>query len=237
MRLLPDVYQVAGPSLSHPFDAAAYLLPLEDGGLVMIDCGTPPGTEIIRDNIRALGFDPDQVERILATHGHYDHVAGAAGFQAGLCLHEADAAQVADGDDVKTAASLLYGQKMPALKVSGALRDGDAFAVRAGRLRTLHTPGHSPGSCCFILEHTGGLALLFAGDTLHGGFSPLIGSNEAAWRDSLRRLQGETPDCYTFGHCPPTLLFDARDRISSLAQSFANYYNPWFKDFYRDYKY
>ena len=237
MKLLPDVYQVAGPCLSHPFDGTAYLLPCADGTLWMIDCGTSLGAEIIRGNIRALGFDPDKVVRILATHGHYDHLSGAASSGVQLFIHDLDAGQVMLGDDVKTAASLLYGEKMPALEVAGRLHDGDSFLIKAGQLRVLHTPGHSPGSCCFMLEHKSGLRLLFAADTLHGGFSPLIGSDEGAWRDSLHRLQEENADCYTFGHCPPTLMFDAKERIRSLAQSFANYYNPWFKDFYREYKY
>lgn len=237
MKLLPDVYQVAGPCLSHPFDGTAYLLPCDDGTLLMIDCGTQPGVEKIKGNIRALGFDPDKVVRIFATHGHYDHLSGAASFSAQLYIHKLDAEQVIQGDDVRTAASLLYGEKMPSLAVAGCLDDGDSFPVKAGQLRILHTPGHSPGSCCFVLEHKGGLKLLITGDTLHGGFSPLIGSDENAWRVSLKRLQDEKPDCYTFGHCPPTLLFDAQERIRSLAQSFANYYNPWFKDFYREYKY
>lgn len=237
MKLLEDVYQVGGPSLSHPFDATAYLLPTREDGLLMIDCGTPEGAGQIAKNIRSLGFDPRQVGRIYATHGHYDHVGGAVSLGAGLYIHALDAGAVQAGDGLKTTASLLYGQRMPALEVSGLIQDGDQISTLAGTLQVLHTPGHSPGSCCFLLSHRDGLQLLFAADTLHGGFSPLAGSDESAWKASLQRLKELPVDCYTFGHCPPTLMFDAGRRIQSLAQSFANYYNPWFKDFYREYPY
>ena len=94
------------------------------------------------------------------------------------------------------------------------------------------------GSCSFVLKHAlTGLVMLFAGDTLHGGYSEKIGSSEAAWRESLAKLTARHFDCMTFGHCPPSLLCDADTRIRSLAQSFANYYMPWFKDFYRTYPY
>ena len=92
-------------------------------------------------------------------------------------------------------------------------------------------------SCCFVVEHKIDMRFLIAGDTLHGGYSPLIGSDEKVWRVSLEKLLGEHFDAFTFGHCNPQVICDADERIRSLVQSFANYYNPWFKDFYRSYPY
>lgn len=237
VELLKDVFQVGGPSLSHPFDATAYLLPLPDDSLCLIDCGSPEGGPHIARNIRRLGFDTDRITHIYGSHGHYDHVGGARFFKASLYVHPLDEATVASGDNLRSSASLLYGNKMPALTVSGHIKEGDLISTRAGQLRVLHTPGHSPGSCSFLLTHNTGLRLLFAADALHGGFSPQIGSSEEDWKTTLSRLCEMDIDCYTFGHCPPSLLFDARRRIQSLSQSFANYYNPWFKDFYREYTY
>ena len=81
------------------------------------------------------------------------------------------------------------------------------------------------------------LSLLIAGDTLHGGASPRIGSDLNIWPESLKKLTSRHFDYFTFGHCNPQLLCDADRRIQCLAQSFANYLNPWFKDFYRSYPY
>lgn len=240
MKLMSGVYQVAGPSLSHGFDAAAYLLPCGEE-LYLIDCGTPMGFTQVVDNIRALGFDPARVTRIYATHGHYDHV-GAAGlfreqFGTALYVHPLDRTQVEEGDSVRTTAALLYGQEAPCIPVQGTIEEGDTFETDAGTWSVLHTPGHSMGSCCFVLTHRCGERLLIAGDTLHGGYSNKIGSDETVWRKSLEKLTSRHFDYYTFGHIGPQLLCDADRRIASLVQSFANYYTPWFKDFARKYPY
>lgn len=51
MKLMPHVYQVAGISLSHAYDAAAYLIEGTEG-LYLLDCGTPDGFEAIIGNIQ-----------------------------------------------------------------------------------------------------------------------------------------------------------------------------------------
>jgi len=240
MKLLPSIYQVGGPGKSHGFDATAYLLPAGNE-LYMIDCGTREGFEQIVRNIRSLGFDPACITRIYGTHGHYDHIGGAKlfaqQFGAALYLHQLDREQVETGDSLRTTASLLYGVRAEPIPVDQIYQDGDTFACDAGLVEIIHTPGHSMGSCCFALQHVCGMSFLIAGDTLHGGFSPLIGSNESVWRKSLQRLTARHFDAFTFGHCNPQVISDADERIRSLVQSFANYYNPWFKDFYRDYPY
>ncbi len=240
MKLLPHLYQVGGPCKTHPNDATSYLLPAGDE-LYMIDCGTREGFGLLLENIRLLGFNPEKITRIYGTHGHYDHIGAAKlfneHFNAHLYLHQLDREQVESGDSIKTTASLLYGVNAEPITVCGTIEDGDSFNVDAGVVRVLHTPGHSMGSCSFAVEHITGIRFLIAGDSLHGGFSPLIGSNEEAWKRSLEKLTSMHFDAYTFGHCNPQVICDADERIRSLAQSFANYYNPWFKDFYREYKY
>ena len=240
MMLLPGVFQVAGPGKSHYFDATAYLLPKGEE-LYLIDCGTPEGFETICDNIRKAGFDPRRITRIYGTHGHYDHIGGAERFRqlfgARLFLHENDREQAERGDSVKTTAALLYGTDAPTLTVDATIDEGDGFDTDAGTWEIIHTPGHSMGSCCFVLTHVNGTFLLIAGDTLHGGCHPDIGSDTGIWKTSLAKVTSRHYDYYTFGHCNPQLLCDADERIRSLVQSFANYYSPWFKDFYRKYPY
>lgn len=89
------------------------------------------------------------VRRVLETHGHRDHVAAvpglrAAGYEVGI--HPGDAPMLPAHDF--------------------ALVDGEVIEVGRLRLRTIFTPGHSPGSTSFLLE---GSSILFGGDTLFPG--------------------------------------------------------------------
>lgn len=232
MKLMEHVYQVGGVSLSHFFDATAYLIEGEDG-LYLIDCGTPEGFEQIVRNIRTLGFDPADIRVIYGTHGHYDHVGAATMFREAfgcrLYLHEADKKQVEQGDAVRTTAQLLYGKDFPCCPVDKELEDGEKISFGNGiSMEVLHTPGHTPGSVCFAMD-ANGFSFLIAGDTLHGGFSAEIGSDEAAWKKSLDKLTERHFDAFTFGHVGANVICDADARIAELKKQFATYYNPWFK--------
>lgn len=239
MKLLPCFYQVAGPGLSHTYDATAYLLSGQTG-LYLIDCGTPQGFGRIIDNIRFLGFDPANIKAIFGTHGHYDHVGSAALFlrdyHVPLYLHEADAAGVESGDPIKTTAGLLYGSVFPPCGVAEKVMPGPVLDDPLFTLEAVHTPGHTPGGVCYILK-CGDITTLIAGDTLHGGFSLQVGSDESAWRNSLDKLCARHFDNYVFGHCPPMLLADADTRLDCLKRSFGIYYTPWFKAFDQTYRY
>ena len=89
------------------------------------------------------------VRKVLETHGHWDHIqAVPAVREAGIsvAVTEADAGMLPSYD-------LL-------------LTDDEVLTVGDLRLRTLATPGHTPGSICFAVE---GTPLLFTGDTLFPG--------------------------------------------------------------------
>ena len=89
------------------------------------------------------------VRRVLETHGHWDHI------QAVPALRDA-------GYDVAVTAA--DAEMLPAY--DSLLEDDAAVGVGDLRLRTIATPGHTPGSMCFRLE---GTPLLFSGDTLFPG--------------------------------------------------------------------
>jgi glyoxylase-like metal-dependent hydrolase (beta-lactamase superfamily II) len=112
------------------------------GDAVLLDAANEH--ELLLEVSRATG-----VRRVLTTHGHFDHI------QAVTAVRDA-------GIDVGIAsedASMLpsYDFTIP---------DDDVITVGDLRLRTIHTPGHTPGSTCFLLE---GKPLLFSGDTLFPG--------------------------------------------------------------------
>lgn len=237
IKLIDGLWLVSGEKQTHPWDASAYLIPGPEPTL--IDCGSNLGFPALTAQLAEHGYQPRDVRRILATHGHWDHVAAAAAIQAEggaeLLIHAADREGVETGDEDRTA-SFLYDKPFPPAQVTGELHDGDAIDANGIRLQVIHTPGHSPGSVCFLADLPG-LKLLIAADTLYGGFHPRIGSDIDAWRCSLDRLLGCEFDAITAGHMPPVLLFDARARVLEARQQLGAYFNPWFKPFHTEFRY
>ncbi len=73
VRLLPGLYQVGGGYLSHPRDAAGYLLTDEGTGeCLLIDCGSHAGLEALRANVGRVA-DLARLRLVIGTHGHFDH--------------------------------------------------------------------------------------------------------------------------------------------------------------------
>ncbi|MFI6758228.1 MBL fold metallo-hydrolase [Micromonospora sp. NPDC050417] len=121
----------------------------DDDECVVIDA--PHDVETI---LRTVGGR--RVRAILASHAHDDHVrvAPALGEATGapVLLHPND--------------RVLWDQVHPDVMPDGELSDGQTIEIGGIVLTVLHTPGHSPGACCF---HVPRLGAVFTGDTLFAG--------------------------------------------------------------------
>lgn len=101
--------------------------------------------------------------------------------------------------------------------VDRVVADGDVIDVLGG-IRVIHTPGHTPGSVCYLLEGSG---VLFSGDTLFSNGRaisrsvPFPGSNRSHYRESLERLAGMEFDTLCGGHGAP-LVGGASERLREL---------------------
>ena len=74
---------------------------------------------------------------------------------------------------------------------------GECIDLGGIRVRTLHTPGHTPGSQCFLVEENGAPARLISGDTLFLGSCgrvDLPGSDPEAMYHSLNTTLKALPD-------------------------------------------
>jgi glyoxylase-like metal-dependent hydrolase (beta-lactamase superfamily II) len=126
-----------------PMDNNVYVIRSKaTGDAVMIDAANEH--EMLLQMCRDLG-----VRKVLETHGHWDHIQAVpavrdAGYE--VSVTAADAGMLPSYD-------LL-------------LEDESVIEVGDMRLRTIATPGHTPGSMCFAVE---GTPLLFSGDTLFPG--------------------------------------------------------------------
>jgi glyoxylase-like metal-dependent hydrolase (beta-lactamase superfamily II) len=105
------------------------------------------------DGLRLVG--------VLATHHHADHVGGDLwGYKVPGVAELLRRAPVPVHVHRLDAGALLAGTRIPRDSVV-AHEDGDTLEVGGLRVRVLHTPGHTPGSSCFIVEDC-----IFTGDTL-----------------------------------------------------------------------
>lgn len=128
------------------------LLVVGPDGHTLIDSGTDRGAEIVLTNIRALGFDPEDVAILLMSHEHFDHVGGMARLQAAtgakIVATRAAAAVLRSGvpglDDPQANSS------HPAFpSITGAIEvlDGEHAQLIGDTVFTpIVTPGHTPGA-------------------------------------------------------------------------------------------
>lgn len=226
-RLLGNLWLVSSREDTHPFDASAYFIPGDEPTL--IDVGSSEGYPALKRNLAELGYRPSDIRRVIATHGHWDHLSGMAALReesdAELLVHEGDRQQVETGDYDLTAA-FLYGIPFPPVTVNCTLRDSDVFATNGYDLAVHHTPGHTPGSVCLTVEIEG-QKLLIAGDTIWGAHHPRIGSDLEVWKKSLDRVLDLDFDVMTFGHWS-SLVPDARPKVERAVAGFATFLDPWF---------
>ncbi len=237
VRLLDNLFVVSGEKLTHIWDANAYLIGGDEPTL--IDCGGLEGYPMLKRNLAELGYQPKDIRRVIATHGHWDHLSAMSLLRresdATLLLHPAEKLVVETGDWERTSA-FLYNCAFPPTPVDGLIYDGDILRVGKFEMRVLHTPGHTPGGVCFWMN-AGGLKILIAGDTLFGGYHPKIHSNLDDWIQSVDRLLELDFDVMTIGHCPPGLIFDAKRRVREARDRLGVYFDPWFKPFYHYFRY
>jgi glyoxylase-like metal-dependent hydrolase (beta-lactamase superfamily II) len=227
-RLLNELWVTSGPELTHRYDASAYLIKGPEPTL--IDCGSSEGYAALKTALHEFGYEPSDIVRVIATHGHWDHLSGMALLRkesnAELYLHEADRFAVETGDFDLTA-SFLYDHSFPPVEVDHLLCDGDELSINGLTLRVIHTPGHTPGSVCLLTE-IDGTRLLIAGDTLWGGYHPKIRSDIDSWQRSIDRLLQEDFDAATIGHMPPNLILNAKSKVANARTWFGALFNPWF---------
>ncbi len=190
-----------------PFQANCYMLQGADGGGLVID----PGEDAPRLIAAARAFLP-RPQAILLTHGHLDHVGAAKEMAQALeipvYMNSADGFLL----DTLTRQYAAFGLAPSAPPDNPAdLEDNQELAFGALRVKVLHTPGHSPGHCCFLASE-GEDQALFTGDLLFAssvGRTDLWGGDAEALYRSVARLLTLAPETPVHpGHGPDTTIGD-----------------------------
>jgi metallo-beta-lactamase class B len=139
-RIVGNIYYVGAS------DVASYLIVTPKGD-ILLDGGFVETAPMIRDNIRRLGFKPEDVKYLLNSHAHFDHAAGLAQLKqwtgAQFVASRADGDQIARGghDDPMWGDKYLF----PPVKPDRYIADGDTVTM-GDTIMTAHlTPGHTQG--------------------------------------------------------------------------------------------
>jgi glyoxylase-like metal-dependent hydrolase (beta-lactamase superfamily II) len=149
------------------------------------------------------------VRGIVLTHGHNDHINAAMELQditdAPIYLHKDD--------------RMLWDVVYPNAEPDGTVDPGTVLKIATHELAIMHTPGHSPGCCCFYDMKNG---FVISGDTLFCGGPGATGRSYSdeetilrSIRDRLLTLPGHT--IVHTGHGDSTTIDEERERVLDRA--------------------
>ena len=214
-RIVENVYQVGGVSISDVRDGAIYLL--DFGELVLIDSGTGIGFEQTIGNIEMIGFNPAEISAVILTHCHMDHIGGAALFRqhfgSQIIMHALDAEIIERGDQHMTAA-WCFGIYLRAFPIDVKLRGGKGqLSFGNYTVNWIHIPGHTPGSIAVYFDG-GGKRVLFGQDVS----APLLEDfkcDPIAWRESMDKLLALDADILCDSHAG---VFQPKNRVKSYIE-------------------
>ncbi len=142
------------------FAVNSYLVVSDKNNAVLIDA--PEGAERILAEIEKQGV---KLNKILLTHGHCDHIESVAALAektgAEVFIHNNDAPKLTDSYLNLSEYFSMYMDEVAHYNHGICVDDGDTIIEDEMVFTVFHTPGHSSGSVCYILED-----VMFSGDTL-----------------------------------------------------------------------
>lgn len=146
--------------------------------VALIDSGYGPPYSNLTESLRKLKVDTNKIEKVLITHRHRDHTNGLKQIlnktQPTIYIHKLDASILAKR--LETAKKLI-------------VRINEGYEVKIGNIsiKPLHTPGHTAGSICYLIDK-----IIFSGDLVfaNGSFgrTDLPTGNMSDLIESLKRI-------------------------------------------------
>ena len=122
---------------------------------ILIDCSSD-----ILENIKpVLKENNAKLKHILLTHGHFDHITGLdIEHDADVYMHSNDAEWV---EQLNQYLPMVGLPPMDVPKIDKFINDGDILKLGEKEIKVIHTPGHTQGGVCFLIDGN-----LFSGDTI-----------------------------------------------------------------------
>ncbi|NLF29620.1 MAG: MBL fold metallo-hydrolase [Planctomycetes bacterium] len=197
------LYDIQAATLG-PFAVNAYVIAERGAAACWV---VDPGDAALADRLLRQGRS---VERILLTHGHGDHIAGAAALKKAFpdAVFTVPAGDEAMLDDPRANVSALFGLPITAPPADQLIRPGDTLALGRGTWTVLDTSGHTPGGISLYCAAAG---VVLTGDAL---FAQGIGRTDFPGGDTDRLLAAIRNNLFTLpddtavlpGHGPQTTI-------------------------------
>ncbi len=196
------------------FGANTYVITKDGKNAIVVDPAQPRVEgELIKRGLQA--------SHVLLTHCHFDHVGGVLPLQqSGARVYCSAQEKPLVGTETDLAAH--FGAPMAAYRVDETFTDGEEKTLCGISVKMLLTPGHTSGSCCYLVTDDEGGRYLFTGDTL---FMDSVGRTDfptgsiAQMRASLKKL------CALEGDCP---VYAGHNEVTTLDRERRQ--NPFIKD-------
>jgi hydroxyacylglutathione hydrolase len=172
LEKINDIIMIEGMG----YDSNIYIF--ED---IIVDTGTGDNMEYVMGSMKKAGISVNDLQLIVNTHNHFDHIGGDKYFDLDVAMHRDDAKAIQEGDEDATVAR-IFGRSMDGIKIDRILEEGD----KIHDFEVIHTPGHTKGGICLYNGET-----LISGDTVFagGGCGRMdIGGDVNDMKESLKRL-------------------------------------------------
>jgi metallo-beta-lactamase class B len=206
-RIVGNIYYVGALNI------ASYLIATPQGH-ILIDSGMAEMHDGIITSVGRLGYTPSDIQILLASHAHFDHIEGHALMQrrtgAQVMAMAGDAEALESGHDT----SALGAMGWEPTPVARRLKDGDTVALGGTTLRAIHAPGHTRGATIWMTTVEDGrrrYTVAFFTTTTPNPGVPLFDNPRHRnvvedTRSTFRKLAAEpVPDIVLVGH--PQAMF------------------------------
>jgi hydroxyacylglutathione hydrolase len=235
MRVMPGVHLVAsgwlGASMSDAHDCHVFLV--DDGDdAYLVDAGCGIDTERVLANIDRTGVDRGRIGRVLLTHGHADHAAGASPLAAALGAEiwaSPETAAIVESAD-EQASGLANGRRdgiypdevrfVPAA-VAKVLTN-ESFVAAGATVDAIDTPGHAAGHICFATA-VAGCEVVFSGDLVFARGQVAVletpDTDVDRMRSSIESIAARRPHALLAGH-GSLVLGDAHRHLNVAIEAF-----------------
>ena len=165
--------------LGYNYDSNCYLINRN----ILVDTGAGENKDYLFSKLRENGVEPEDIELVVNTHCHFDHIGGNHLFpDAKIAVHKLDAIPIINEDTLGTAGTAFGFENINNTRVDIELEEGD----KIGDFEVIHTPGHTSGGICLWDGEN-----LISGDTIFagGGVGRMdIGGNYQDMKNSVKRL-------------------------------------------------